>query len=135
RHCPLGAGINVSAPPDCIRTAYAPPPRTATRYRHVALIAIATQCGLGSAIFLVEGRRSKLSFRTGRGAPHRHKRVLEHVVRHTPALSDARGLVERPVDAEVDSALPVLFFGLRKRGETACDKRTRAPIVVPGHAV
>ena len=49
----------------------------------------------------------------------RPERVREHVVGHAPALRDALGLVERPVDAEVDAALAVLLLGLRERREAA----------------
>jgi hypothetical protein len=40
--------------------------------------------------------------------------VLEHVVGHAAALCDALGLVENPVDAQIDAALPVLFLRLRE---------------------
>ena len=42
----------------------------------------------------------------------RHEHVVEHVISHLSAQGDARRFVEGPVDAEVDSALAVLFFSL-----------------------
>lgn len=38
--------------------------------------------------------------------------VLEHVIRHALTLRDSLGLIERPVNAQVDSALSVLLLGL-----------------------
>src|SRR5207247_8107940 len=38
------------------------------------------------------------------------ERVREHVVRYAPALGDALGLVEGPVDTEVDAALAILLL-------------------------
>src|SRR5918992_4674713 len=66
---------------------------------------------------------------------HRHKRVLEHVIRHAPALGDTCDLVERPMDTEVDAALAVLFLGLGERREAARDKWAHVPLVIPRHAV
>ena len=43
----------------------------------------------------------------------REKGVVEDVVCYPPALGDARGLVEVPVDAEINAALTVLLFSLR----------------------
>jgi hypothetical protein len=45
----------------------------------------------------------------------RYESVLEDVLRYAPALGDPFGLVERPVDAEVDPALAVFFFSLGER--------------------
>ena len=41
--------------------------------------------------------------------------MCEYIVGHAPALRDALGLVEGPVDTEIDAALPVLFFSFRER--------------------
>ena len=41
--------------------------------------------------------------------------MLQYVVSHAAALRDAFGLVEGPVDAKIDAALPVLFLRFRKR--------------------
>ena len=55
----------------------------------------------------------------------------EHLIRHLAALIDALGLVERPVDPQVDPALPVLLLGLGERGEAAgMSGRTRPGIGV-----
>lgn len=40
--------------------------------------------------------------------------MLEHVVGHAAALRDALGLIENPVDTEIDAALPILFLRLRE---------------------
>ena len=42
----------------------------------------------------------------------RHEHVVEHIISHPSAQGDALRFVEGPVDAEVDSALAVLFFSL-----------------------
>ena len=55
--------------------------------------------------------------------------VLEHVIRHLPALGDSLGLVEGPVNTEIDSALAIFFFSLRERGETARQERAHIAIV------
>ena len=63
-------------------------------------------------------------------AAHRLEGVVEHVVGDAAALGDALGLVERPVDAEVDAALAVLLLGLRERGEAAREERPHVAVVV-----
>ena len=65
----------------------------------------------------------------------RKEGVAEHVVGDAPALGDALGLVERPVDAEVDAALAVLLLGLRERAEAAREQRPHVALVVERHAV
>jgi hypothetical protein len=40
--------------------------------------------------------------------------MCEHIVGHAPALRDALGLVESPVDAEIDAALTILFLRFRE---------------------
>jgi hypothetical protein len=52
--------------------------------------------------------------RLGTRLAPRQERVLEHVIRHAPALGDPLGLVERPVNAEVNTTLTVFFLGLGK---------------------
>ena len=59
----------------------------------------------------------------------RHERVCEHEICHEPALGDSLPLVECPVDAEVNSALAVLFLRLRERRETARQERADASVV------
>src|SRR2546430_8622058 len=55
--------------------------------------------------------------------------TIENVVRYPAALGDAFGLVECPVNAEVDAALAIFFFSLGKRREAAGHVRTRLPII------
>lgn len=38
--------------------------------------------------------------------------IIEDMIGYLPALFDSFGFIEAPVDAEVDAALAVLFFGL-----------------------
>ena len=61
--------------------------------------------------------------------------MVEHVIAHTPALRDAFGLVECPMDAEVNSALAVLFFGLRERRESARTQRTNVSVAGLCHSI
>ena len=49
-----------------------------------------------------------------RAPAQRLEGVLEYFVRHASAQGDAVCLVERPVDAEIDPALTVLFLGFRQ---------------------
>ena len=65
----------------------------------------------------------------------RHERVLEHVIRHAPALGDPLGLVKRPVDPKVDAALAILFLSFGERREAAWDERAHVSAVVPRHTV
>src|SRR5215813_8469226 len=60
----------------------------------------------------------------------RHEGVLEDVIRHAPALVNPLGLVKRPVDAQLDTALPVLFLSLGERREAAGQQRAYVPAVV-----
>src|SRR2546422_9945114 len=64
-----------------------------------------------------------------------NERVLEHVIRHATALGDRLGLVERPVDAEIDATLTVLLLGLGERREAARNERAHGSLVVLSHAV
>ena len=65
----------------------------------------------------------------------RHERVVEHEITHTPAQGDAFRLVEYPVDAEVNSALAVLFLSLGEGRETPWSHRAHVPVVVPRDSV
>jgi len=38
--------------------------------------------------------------------------IIEDLIGYLPALFDSFGFIKAPVDAEVDAALAVLFFGL-----------------------
>ena len=44
---------------------------------------------------------------------NRQERVIENVVGDASTLTDAGSLIEVPVDAEINSALAIFFFGLR----------------------
>ena len=63
------------------------------------------------------------------------KGVVEDVIGDVAALGDGRGLVELPVDAEVNPALAIFFFSLRESGEAARHERTHVAGVVFGNAV
>src|SRR2546430_10718028 len=65
----------------------------------------------------------------------RREGVVEDVVGYVAALGDRLGLVERPVDAEINPALAVFFFRLREIGEAARHVGTHVAGVVFGHAV
>ena len=65
----------------------------------------------------------------------RGKGVVEDVIGDATALGDALGLVERPVDAEVNAALAIFFLSLGKGGEAARHVGTQVAVVVFGVAV
>ena len=65
----------------------------------------------------------------------REKGVVEDVIGDVAALGDGLGFVERPVDAEINPALAVLFFRLREIREAARHVGTHVAGVVFGHAV
>src|SRR4051794_33339289 len=67
--------------------------------------------------------------------PDRTKHSIENVIGHPASLRDPLGLVERPVDPEIDAALPVLFFRLGKSGETARHGRTDVTVIAFGDAI
>src|SRR5258706_6334757 len=48
---------------------------------------------------------------------HRRQEMIERVIRDRIPLLDTSGLVERPVDAEVNAALSILFSGLAEAAE------------------
>jgi hypothetical protein len=68
-------------------------------------------------------------------AAHEAQRVVKDVIGDAPALGDALGLVEAPVDAEVDAALAVFLLSLRERVEGAQDERAHRAVVGAGDAV
>jgi hypothetical protein len=49
--------------------------------------------------------------------PLGQEQPVDHIIAHLLALCYAFTLVERPVDAEIDAALTVLFFCLRQGRE------------------
>src|SRR4051812_10415936 len=59
----------------------------------------------------------------------------EYVVGHLAALGDPLGLVEGPVDPQVDPALAVLLLGLGERREAAGDEGAHGPVAPPGEAI
>src|SRR5437879_12524972 len=65
----------------------------------------------------------------------REKGVVEDVIGDVAALGDGLGFVERPVDAEINPALAVFFFGLREIRERTRHVGTRVAGVVFGHTV
>jgi hypothetical protein len=46
-------------------------------------------------------------------AANRSKSVIEDVIGYMSTLTDSGGLVEVPMDPEINSALTIFFFGLR----------------------
>ena len=66
---------------------------------------------------------------------HRKKRVGKHVISHATSLHDRFCFVECPVNTEIDSALAVFLFRLRKRGEAARHEWAHIATVVSRHAV
>lgn len=56
--------------------------------------------------------------------------MVEHPVRYPAPLRDPLRLVEGPVDAQVDPALPVLLFRLREGREGPRHHRPRDPLAV-----
>src|SRR5437870_5905249 len=75
-------------------------------------------------------RRRPFPFSLPMRVAQRHERVPEHVIRHQLTLGDAASLVERPMDAEINAALPVLFLSLGERGEAARDERARVSLII-----
>src|SRR5688572_480911 len=65
----------------------------------------------------------------------RQVRAEPDVVRYLLALRDPVALVERPMNAEVDAALPVLFLGLGQALEAARAQWAHVAVVVAGRAV
>src|SRR4029077_3602633 len=66
---------------------------------------------------------------------HGKKRVGKHVSPHAPSLGDTFHLVERPVNAEINSALSVFFFRMTNRREAPRYDWARVAAVVTCHAV
>ena len=90
-----GAEVGTSRRSDCAVDA---PRRSMVDAARARALDRRRQCGAGSIALITIGQ----------------KRVSENVLRDATPLQDAFGLVERPVNAEVDAALPVLFLGLRE---------------------
>src|SRR5436190_1441848 len=65
-------------------------------------------------------------------AVQRSEGMIEDVVSHLPAQDDAFGLIESPMNAEIDAALAVLFLSLRERREAAREQRTYVSVVAVG---
>ncbi len=63
------------------------------------------------------------------------KGVVEDVIGDATALGDALGLVERPVDAEINATLAVFFLSLGKGSEAARHVGTQVAVMVFGVAV
>jgi hypothetical protein len=80
-------------------------------------------------------RLFRSSLRVRLRSVHRKKRIRKHVVGHPPPLSDAFCLVERAVNTEINSALAVFLFRLRKRGKAACYKWPHIAAVVARESV
>src|SRR5882724_13621271 len=66
---------------------------------------------------------------------NRTKGVVEDVVCYSPALGDTCGLVEVPVDAEINPALTIFLFGVRQGRKAARHVGTDISVVIFGHAV
>ena len=65
----------------------------------------------------------------------RGKGVVEDVIGNATALGDALGLVERPVDTEINATLAVFFLSLGKGSEAARHIGTQVAVMVFGVAV
>jgi hypothetical protein len=61
--------------------------------------------------------------------------IIEDEITHQSALFDPFGLIKAPVDAEIDAALAVLFFGRCKRCEITQNYRAHITLIVPRHPV
>ena len=61
--------------------------------------------------------------------------LVEHVVGYASPLGNPPGLVECPMNAQVNAALPVLLFRLGERGKAPWNKRANVPSVILRHAV
>ncbi len=69
------------------------------------------------------------------GPVHRKKRVRKNVIRHATPQGNSLGLVERPVNPEINPALAVFLFRLRKRGEAARYEWAHIAAIVARHSV
>ena len=65
----------------------------------------------------------------------RGESAIEDVVSHPAALDDAFRLVERPVNAKVNSTLAIFFFRLGKSRETARHVGANNAVIPPGNSV
>ena len=71
----------------------------------------------------------------GRRVGYRYERVLKHVIRDAPSLFNPLGLVEHPVDTEVDAALAVFVLSLGEGRKMTWDEWPYVTVVVECHAV
>ena len=65
----------------------------------------------------------------------RREGMVEDVICDVSTLRNALRLIERPMDAEVNPALAILFLGLRERREVARHVRANIAVVVLGDSV
>jgi hypothetical protein len=61
--------------------------------------------------------------------------VRENAIGNALALGATFSLIETPMDAEINAALAVLFFGLRKTGETPRHVGAHLALVVSGYPI
>ncbi len=65
----------------------------------------------------------------------RRENVGENVVGYLSSLRDSFRLIKGPVNAEIDTALTVLFLCLRERGEGARKIRACYAVVAPRESI
>src|SRR5262249_18216664 len=70
-----------------------------------------------------------------RSCPWAGRKAWSKTQCYLSALGDPFGFVERPVNAEVDAALTVFFFGLRQRGEAAGQQWAYVALIVHRNAI
>ena len=63
---------------------------------------------------LTQGVEHAKRILNSRSVVRRTERVIVNVVRYAPTFRNSFGLVESPVDSQIDTALTVLLLGLRK---------------------
>ena len=68
-------------------------------------------------------------------AANRPKSVIEDVIGYMSTLTDSGGLVEVPMDPEINSALTIFFFGLRQTRKTARHVGTNVAVGIFGYAI
>ncbi len=77
----------------------------------------------------------ELAGRSRQLSTSRQENAVHDVVGHLPPLEDALGLVEAPVDAQINAALAVLILGLGKGLKTARHVRSDVALIVLGNTV
>src|SRR5260370_27195147 len=60
----------------------------------------------------------------------RPESVIEYVIAYPATLGDAFGLIEGPMNAEINPALAILFFSLRQIRKTARSIRTDVSVII-----